>query len=438
MTIVNALKQGRLQRLSREGLWLCLGQALAVCAGIVSVKVLTQLMSPSSYGDLGLVLISAAFINQIVFGPLSNGAARYYSVAVVRGQLAPYILVLHTSFFQVVGLCALFLLTSLSLLMVDDQGRLFQIVALGLVLAIVAGASSTILALFSSARERAAVALFQGADAWLRLLMAALVLQFFPDSWVASVWGILVGASLICMVGWLILRRKMSSSVNLTNKPESNWSKMLWTYSWPFSVWGIFTGVQLASERWALGNFRSSEELGLYVVLYQIGYAPILMGAGLLVQFLTPILYGRVGDVDRGKIGTQASVSQLKRVTNAIAFTVLLATLCLASLAFFGHDYLFHYLVGETYRKTSNMLPVMILAAGFFATAQTVALALMSVNKTQVLLRVKIGSALLGTMLNIIGAYMYGSYGVIFAVLIFSITYLVWLILAFYFEIARH
>ena len=438
MTKLDTLKARRFLRLSREGLWVFFGQALAACASFASVKVLTQMMSPSAYGDLGLMLISSVFFNQIVFGPLTNGAIRYYSVAVSRNQLELYVQTLHTIFFKVVGLATLLLLGSLCLLAIDDQGRIFGVVAFGLVLAVVAGASSTILALFSAARERAIVASFQSMDAWFRLLITALMLQLFPDSWVASSWGIVISALLICVAGWLMLRRNVIFKINLKEKPDSDWSKMLWTYSWPFGVWGIFTGVQLSSERWALGHFRSSEELGLYVVLYQIGYAPILIFAGLLVQLLTPIFYNRMGDLDTRKSGTHPHLSQLKRVTNAIALVVLLATLCLALLAFFGHDHVFRYLVGETYRKTSNMLPVMILAAGFFATAQTIALALMSVNKTQVLLKIKIGSAVLGTVLNIVGAYMYGSYGVIFAVLTFSITYLVWLIIVFFFEMTKH
>jgi hypothetical protein len=69
-----------------------------------------------------------------------------------------------------------------------------------------------------------------------------------------------------------------------------------------------------------------------------------------------------------------------------------------------------------------------VLAGGIFAAAQTVSLKLMSQLRANAMITAKISTALLGIALNLIGARLYGTAGVVAASIAFSLACLVWML----------
>ena len=170
----------------------------------------------------------------------------------------------------------------------------------------------------------------------------------------------------------------------------------IWAYSWPFSTWGIFTWAQQSSDRWALEAFASTQEVGLYAVLFQLGYTPIAMATAMAVSFIGPILYQRSGDATSGS--RNANVHQLAwRIT----LSCLALTLLAFSLAMGLHQWVFRFVVAAEFRSVSYLLPWVVLAGGLFASAQMLALKLMSEMRSVAMLRVKIVTAVLGIVFNV-------------------------------------
>jgi len=69
----------------------------------------------------------------------------------------------------------------------------------------------------------------------------------------------------------------------------------------------------------------------------------------------------------------------------------------------------------------------MILAGGLFSAGQLLSLKLVSEFNSRSMLSVKVGTALLGLILNILGAWAYGIKGVVGSMVIFAISYFVWM-----------
>ena len=69
----------------------------------------------------------------------------------------------------------------------------------------------------------------------------------------------------------------------------------------------------------------------------------------------------------------------------------------------------------------------MLLAGGVFAAGQTIALNLMSQMKTRTMIAAKIATSSLGIIFNFAGAYFFGIKGIVAAIVLFSVLYLVWL-----------
>jgi O-antigen/teichoic acid export membrane protein len=64
----------RFRRLSKEGLWIVTGQVATIAGSLVGVRILTGLMTSRQYGELALGMTIATLVNQVILGPLGNGA----------------------------------------------------------------------------------------------------------------------------------------------------------------------------------------------------------------------------------------------------------------------------------------------------------------------------------------------------------------------------
>lgn len=410
----------RIRRLATEGAWIVFGQAATVVGALVGVRLLTELLDPSAYGELGLGMTAAALINQVILGPLSNGATRFYSSALEQADVSGYLAGVRHLLLRAAGIIGLILLVALAGLLVTDRASLIGITVAVVIFVLISGCNSILSGIQNAARQRSVVALHQAAETWARFLLAAAFIQTLHATSVIAAWGYVAGSTLIFFSQYGYFRKTVY--VCRASDARTDWQDKMWKYSWPFGAWGVFTGLQIASDRWALGHFATTQEVGFYVVLYQLGYYPISMATGMAMQFLAPILYERVGDAQDNRRNENAYKITWLLTAGALALT------CFISLfAFAFNRQIFSIFVAAEYGSVSNLLPWMILSGGIFAAGQTITLNLMSLMKTETMMRAKILTALLGVILNCAGAYWYGTVGVVLAGVAFSLSYLVWM-----------
>lgn len=105
------------------------------------------------------------------------------------------------------------------------------------------------------------------------------------------------------------------------------------------------------------------------------------------------------------------------------------ATTFLVTLA--THDWIFRVLVARQYATVSYLLPWLILSGGIFAAGQVLSIDRMSALDSKGLIAPKVITAIMGGLLNILGAYLYGLQGVVAASLLFSVIYFGWLFLQY-------
>ena len=285
----------RLLRLSREGFWIAIGQAGVVIGSLLGVRILTGLLPPAEYGELALGLTVATFVGQVLFGPLGNGATRFYALACERGQLGDYVAALRRLILLGTGAVLLAGILAVSGLAAIGRLRLSTIVGVAVVFAILSGYNSSLNGVQNAARQRAVVALHQGLEAWAKFLVAAgLIVLLGAMSSVALI-GYSVAVLIVLWSQYLFFRRAVLAGTTSLGD-ASVWRRKIWDYSWPFASWGLFTWAQLASDRWSLEFFSTTRDVGLYAVLFRLGYYPMQMASGMALQFLAPIFYQRAGD----------------------------------------------------------------------------------------------------------------------------------------------
>lgn len=422
MLNVGFLRSKRFQRLSKEGFWIVFGQAIAVLGALVGVRVLTELLDPTAYGELALGLTIATLVNQTILGPLNQGTTRFYSPAVERGDVHGYFSAVWWLVAFATGAVVLMILFAIIVLQLSKHAQWIAIAVTALIFAILSGYNSIFSGIQNAARQRSVVALHQGINSWIKFLVAAGLMVILGASSTNAMIGYAL-ATVIVLASQVYFFRKLlpGPGDEITTKKE--WRQKIWNFSWPISTFGLFTWMNVISDRWALELFSSTYEVGQYAALYQIGYYPVSLASGLVMQFLSPILYQRAGpatDLQR--------VVEVYGMSWRLTFMSLVITGVVFLIVLVFHDRLFRIFVAKEYLSVSYLLPWMILAGGIFVSGQTLALGLMSQMKTKVQIFPKISTAVIGVMLNFILAYQFGIDGVVAAAVCFSLLFLFWYI----------
>jgi O-antigen/teichoic acid export membrane protein len=419
------LTSKRSKRIGREIFWITIGQVAATIGTLVGVRLLTGVLSPNIYGELALGMTASMLVNQVILGPVSNAALRFFAPAREAGHLRSFLIAVKGLVQKATGLMLLVGGAFSLVLFLSAQFHWFLLSVSALLFALFAGYNSVLDSMQSAARQRGIVAWHNAIGSWGRFLLAiGLVVWLGANSAIAML-GYVIASIAVLISQVIYFKRKLladSNSIPDEIAPIKDWRPQMFSYAWPFASWGIFTWVQMASDRWALQIFTSTHEVGLYAVLYQLGYYPMSMATGMAMQLLAPIFYERAGD---------ASESQRCTDVNKLSWRFTILTLGGTGVAFLlallFHRQIFQIFVAREYISVSYLLPWMLLAGGIFAAGQTIALDLMSQMKTRVMITAKIVTALLGVLLNIAGAYWYGTNGIVITGVFFSVIYFVWM-----------
>lgn len=407
------------RQIGMEAAWILIGQVATIVGGLVLVRVITEYLEPSLFGELTLGLASSALVNQVLMGGVKSGVERFFSIAAEKDDLSGYLLASKQLMaYSVLAVLVIGLALAIGLIWFD-YSHLMGFVAALLIFSIINGFNSTLNGLQNAARQRAVVAFHSGLNAWLKLLLAVGAILWLGTSSTAVVIGYLVASLLVTSSQLVFLRRLIGPNMRLSKKSK-DWTGQMWNYSWPFAAWGSFTWAQQVSDKWALQTFGSTEDVGLYAVVFQLGYAPIGMVTGMAATLIGPILFQRWG------AGDNQSNNETVHVTSwRLAYGSLSITLLGFCASFFFHEWIFKILVAVEYRAVSRYLPWVILAGGLFAAGQMLSLKLLSEMRSRDLLYIKIATALCGVAFNFAGAAFYGVSGVVAGLVSFSLLYLV-------------
>jgi O-antigen/teichoic acid export membrane protein len=404
----------RARRLSKEGFWVIVGQGIAVLGSLIGVRLLTEALEPTAYGELALGMTVATLVNQTVLGPLGVGAIRFYSPACENSDFTGYLRAVRSLGMMATCIIVAMWIILVIVLMATRHARWSVVAAASLAFAVVSGYNAILNGIQNAARQRSIVALHQGAESWARYLIAAGLAALIGATSAVAMTGYVLSGVLV-LASQLLFFRKITSQMRSVGAVENDWQRRIWKFSWPISVFGIFTWGQLASDRWALGLLSTTRDVGMYAALLQLGYYPVSMATGVAVQFLTPILFQRVGDASDASRNANAG-----RLTWRLTGLALALTCVAFVVTFVLHAQIFRTFAAREYGGISYLLPWMILAGGIFAAAQVAGLNLMSRMKTRKIMVAKIATSLVGIALNFAGARWLGVAGIVAATLIFS------------------
>jgi O-antigen/teichoic acid export membrane protein len=414
----------RIRRLSKESIWIATGQIISMLGALALVKFLTESLQPSEYGMLALGLTITGLANQVVMGGIANGIGRYFLVAAERGDMNNYFrtakYIMSYATIAVAGLATL----AIIILTLIDLVQWIGVAIAALVFSTLSGINTTMNGVQNAARQRATVALHNGADAWLKIGFAAGAILWFEASSAVVIIGYSVAAIVVILSQLFFLFRLLSLYPVKINSPlkQKYWVKKIWSFSWPISFWGVFTWIQQASDKWALEYFHSTDEVAGYVVLYQLAFVPVSLASGLIVSLISPIMYHRAGDAKDG-----SRVGAVYTSTKYITLFVFLMSLIGAIISLFWHKEIFSILANGQYNTYSYLMPWMVIASGLQACHHVMGVRISSIMKVRSIMWAQIISALVFSIINILGVFFGGVEGLVYGFTIASFLYFLWI-----------
>ncbi len=399
---------------------------LAAVGSVAGVRLLTGVLSPDLYGQLALAMTFFTLFQQILIAPFSGAFSRFYTLAQEKNQLIAY-------FESVFWLGARFslLLLGLGILVVIIMGAAGQVDLAVMAIAtmlytLISGINIFSNSIQNAARYRIVVAWHQGIAQWLRFLGAVLLIVILSPSSQIAMFGYSLSAAMVLASQIFFLRRSVLKDLpswrNLLRTAPDDWGKKILTYAYPSMFWGLFTWAQLTSDRWALQIFTTTQDVGFYSALYQLGYYPILLLNTVISQFIAPILFRQAGDATDPSRWEKTS-----RMTHFLIAASLAATVVLFIVTYLFHTQIFNVLVAAEYRGVSSYLPWLVLSSGLFNTGLMASLLIMSAMDTRKLIVPKITTAITGIGLNFLGAMWFGLPGVVAGSIIFAVFHLIWI-----------
>jgi O-antigen/teichoic acid export membrane protein len=397
---------------------------LAALGSIVGVRLMTGALSPAVYGELALAVTFVSLITQILIGPLSASFTRYLNVAQEKNEL-PTFLGSGSALALRISLTTLLLFAAGAIVLwVSGNSALLGLAGFTLIFTLLSGINILLDSIQTAARQRAVVAWHQGVGQWLRYLAAVGLIYLLGKQPGLAMAGYALSALLILGSQAYFFHRKFSALSLAELKVDPLWTRRILDYSLPFATWGIFAWLQLSSDRWALQTFSSTQAVGFYSVLYQLGYYPLMMLANVFAQFAEPVLFRQAGDGTEAERVNRAQRNTWRLLGGGLGLTAL-AVIAAALL----HGPIFGLLAAPEYGTVSALLPVMVLSGGIFACGQIASMAPLNRGRSKDLVRPKIVTALAGMLANVAGAYWMGLPGVVYASTAFSVVYFGWVLL---------
>ncbi len=402
-----------------EAAWVIAGQALTALGGLVCIKLMTEQLSPETYGKFALILTMCMLITQVLLGGVNAAASRLYSVAAESLQTKQFLVMVFRNTVRMLSAGgALAICWGAFIVFIDGMSASLPI-ALAFIYASISGINSINNGVLNSARKRKTASIHQAGDVWLRVVLLAIFFSVSLDSLPAVLLAYTISTVVIALSqGWFMNTLTEQSSVSKLH--DRDWGREIFHFARPYVPWTFVVWLQQASDRWALEYFSDTHAVGAYAVIFQLGYSSLFMLFTIGIRFIQPIVY-ELSKVEGGRVeGRHGDKYNHRLIVVGSVIGVIFFI-----ISWMLHPYLFTFLVGAEYRHYSHYLPWMVLSAALFGTSEVLLLKMQSYMRVGRLSIVKVTLGFFGVAFNFIGAAVAGLTGVVVAFVVFNVVNLI-------------
>ena len=412
-------------RIGSEATWVLGGQIGVALGGLVSVKVLTQLLTPYEYGRFSIANTVILLIGVNLFGPLGQGMMRYWAIVQHQASFVEYARVSWRLIKSLLYISILLSLVAGLILVVLQRYDWIWLIPLALICGAFYGWTATRLSTLVAARRRMHVSLTNILVAFAKPALAALLVFFIARDATIALLGFLIVSCGSAAAGEILFRKLSNHTRLLSDKPDettgSRLKESILRFSTPFWIWSFFAWAHQSCDRWALLSFEGTDAVGAYTVLAQLAYYPLVFGSGFLSNFFIPIAYQRAGSLD-----SHGKVHAGHRVLMAMSMLYLAGAGSLILLFYLFHRQIVLLISNQAYVSYSFLLPVLTGVWSIYYFGQVLSGFGFLANRPQLYILPIVFSGILATTASFGLASNFGIIGIIWALGISGCVYAAW------------
>ncbi len=422
------LLRRRILKLTPEALWVFTGQVGIAIAGLVGIKLLTHILDPSEFGRLALANTIVAFIGTSFFGPFAQGLMRFWAISKDRGNLKEFYAI-SSRLAKYISL-VVFLITAMASTLIIWIAHKFDwtiLVILSLAIGVIMGNFNLMLSVFKAARQRRRVAILNSSNAFLRPMIATLVVILIIAKAHIALLGYLIAVLFVFLVTQRIYSQ-MVSEISLHHlKPKSRellfegLSKEILSYSLPFLVWGIFGWIHISCDRWSLQTFYGSEVVGAFAVVSLLSMYPLIFGSGFLSSLFAPIAFQKGGD-----LSLSHKVASANKILMAMTGIYIIGAIVLIGFFAVFHQSLVLLISNISFIRYSHLLPWLTLAWALFFLGQMFSTFGLLANQPQIYIMPKLVSSVVAVSSTFYLSFKIGPIGVVLGLMLAGFIYVLW------------
>ena len=416
------LKKITSKRIQKEAAWIIIGQAGTAVAGILGIKLLTNVLGPGEFGNLSLANTVVALIStNFLFGPLGAGIMRFWAISKSKGSLKEFYaaskqLKQYTIIISIV--VGAVLVTVVAFIKGMEWAALLSVSAS---VGIFVGWLGLRISVFTAARKRPLIACLNIGNAFSRPVIAACLVLLISVNAFWAMAGYLVAAILLVLVAEWFYVNIISSTSTSDKKTATDIKKDIISFSWPFAIWGIFGWVHLSCDKWALQSFHGPEIVGVFAVVSQLAVYPLIFGSGFLSTLIVPVAYERAGDLTQYQ-----KVMSAYRLLAFIVIAYISGLVLLMWFFFIFHHKLILLISNIKFAEFSFLLPWITGAWGLFYLGQVLSNFGMLANKSSIYIAPKIATAIIAGISTFYLSAKYGVVGVVWGIALAGFVYAFW------------
>ena len=403
-----------------ELLLVSFSQISQLFGAVLFTKLLTVYLTKDSYGYYSLSMSLVAIITMLPYKALNEGLGRFISIYNEEEKLPellsnigilyflfyiPYLLISFVAYFYIDN-------DWKEILVVLNFYVFFEIFKV------------TAKKIENNIRNRKFVAKTTIIELVIKITLTFIIAKSFTLK-VATIFEILLISNVVVVV-WSYLKRKNYYKFIYIKKGNSiKLLRRLTSFSWPLLVWSIFGWFLTMANRWLLDFFLDKEAVADFSLTSSIALLPSTAVAGILGAFLLPIIYEKANtDI----------YYPWKIIKKTIFFQVIFYLVLIAVFIFLG-AFIIEVLSSEKYVNSAWMLPYLIVGSGCFAIGQVLTYEIFALKETKQLL---MSTIIPGIWSVFAGYFLIKYFGIKGAVINFTSTYLIYLLLTIFTTLKFH
>jgi O-antigen/teichoic acid export membrane protein len=371
------------------------GQALAAVGAVAGIRLLTEVLSPETFGTVTLALGIAALAINVGCTPLTQAGLHFFPEFAKRNSLAT----LRGALWQALGTAGLW--TGVAIIAggagwILSGGVPAVLVAIVAALVGVDALRSLELTFLNAQQRHRRYAAWSVAEAWVRPLAAVLagLLVGYDAPTVLAAYGVASAAL------FFVFRDVLSPKPLPSDRGESaDLAERIRRYALPLVPLGIVGWVNGLGDRYIIGSLLTVSDAGVYAASYGLVSRPFLMLGQSIELTIRPVYQAAVtaGDSQRA---TRLLRTWFTMVLGAGTTGVVLTAIL--------QQWLAGLLLGPAFRAGARLMPWIAAGYALLILAHVFERVCFAHGRTRLVLLVQVSAAVAGVTATLVGTLGWG------------------------------